>query len=91
MQRLELAEDRPELEAAIWAADKFCGVSHRFLTVICSKLEAMIMSPSISPDVRTQLIRILRHMFVDFTMLKKVIMWFAWIEYHHKGKLTIYE
>ncbi|CAO3683510.1 unnamed protein product [Umbelopsis ramanniana] len=73
MQRLELAEDRPELEAAIWAADRFCGVSHRFLTVICSKLEAMIMSPSISPDVRTQLIRILRHMFVDFTMLKKAL------------------
>ncbi|KAI8583430.1 hypothetical protein K450DRAFT_223637 [Umbelopsis ramanniana AG] len=73
MQRLELAEDRPELEAAIWAADKFCGVSHRFLAVICSKLEAMIMSPSISPDVRTQLIRILRHMYVDFTMLKKAL------------------
>ncbi|KAH8555861.1 hypothetical protein BGW37DRAFT_418433 [Umbelopsis sp. PMI_123] len=72
IQRLELAEDRPELEAAVWAADRFCGVSHRFLIVICSKIEAMITSPSISPDIRTQLIRILRHMHVDFTMLKKV-------------------
>ena len=72
VQRLEQATDKPEMEAAIWAADRFCAVSHRFLMVMCSKIEVMIASSSLPPDVRTPLVRILRHMHVDIALTKKV-------------------
>ncbi|CAO3676051.1 unnamed protein product [Umbelopsis vinacea] len=73
VQRLEQATDKPEMEAAIWAADRFCAVSHRFLMVMCSKIEVMIASSSLPPDVRTPLFRILRHMHVDIALTKKAM------------------
>jgi hypothetical protein len=38
IQRLELATDRIELEAAIWAGDQICARSSRFPSVIFSKI-----------------------------------------------------
>lgn len=38
IQRLELATDRIELEAAIWAGDQICARSNRFPSVIFSKV-----------------------------------------------------
>jgi integrator complex subunit 7 len=38
IQRLELATDRIELEAAIWAGDQICARSNRFPSVIFSKI-----------------------------------------------------
>jgi len=38
IQRLELATDRNELEAAIWAGDQICARSNIFPSVIFSKV-----------------------------------------------------
>lgn len=47
IQRLELATDRIELEAAIWAGDQICARSARFSSVIfpkvADKLESMLL------------------------------------------------
>lgn len=72
IQRLELAEDKPEIEATMWAADRFCAVSHRFLIVICSKIEALIKIPQVAPEAKTSLIQMLRHMHIDIALTKKV-------------------
>lgn len=42
LQRLESATDRPELEAAIWAADRICAVSLRFAPFILPRIEAKL-------------------------------------------------
>lgn len=46
IQRLELATDRIELEAAIWAGDQICARSNRFPSVIFSKVADKIESKS---------------------------------------------
>ena len=42
LQRLESATDRPELEAAIWAADRICAVSLRFAPFILPRIETKL-------------------------------------------------
>lgn len=72
VQRLQQASEKSEIEAAIWAADRFCAESHRFMTVICSETATMINRDTIQSDIKKQLVCILRHMHGDFSLSKKV-------------------
>ncbi|KAJ2960550.1 hypothetical protein NQZ79_g4156 [Umbelopsis isabellina] len=71
VQRLQQASEKSEIEAAIWAADRFCAESHRFMTVICSETATMINRDTIQSDIKKQLVCILRHMHGDISLSKK--------------------
>ncbi|KAI8359870.1 hypothetical protein EDC96DRAFT_445408 [Choanephora cucurbitarum] len=74
MQRLELATDRIELEAAIWAGDQICARSNRFPSVMFAKIVDQLESKvkNYTPfEIKLRLIKIFRHMHQDMGMARQ--------------------
>ncbi|KAG1045964.1 hypothetical protein G6F49_010043 [Rhizopus delemar] len=74
VQRFELATDRLELQAAIWASDQICARSNRFPAVIFSKIDKKLRGhyyPSTSLDIKLQVVKIFRHMHEDIGMTRE--------------------
>ncbi|KAI8887768.1 hypothetical protein K501DRAFT_241903 [Backusella circina FSU 941] len=71
IQRLELATDRIELEAAIWAGDQICARSSRFPSVIFSKITDKLEHSDTPFDVKLRLVKIFRHMHQDIAMARE--------------------
>ncbi|GAA5816690.1 hypothetical protein MFLAVUS_010222 [Mucor flavus] len=71
IQRLELATDRIELEAAIWAGDQICARSNRFPSVIFSKVGDKLEKPDTPFDIKLRLVKIFRHMHQDIGMARQ--------------------
>ncbi|CAO3700367.1 unnamed protein product [Rhizopus stolonifer] len=71
IQRFELATDRLELQAAIWASDQICARSNRFPAVIFSKIDNKLRDPSTLLDIKLQLVKIFRHMHEDIGMTRE--------------------
>ncbi|CEP14279.1 hypothetical protein [Parasitella parasitica] len=87
IQRLELATDRIELEAAIWAGDQICARSNRFPSVIFSKVVDKLQGRRLllclaklykreldkqTPfDIKLRLVKIFRHMHQDIGMARQ--------------------
>ncbi|KAI8970533.1 hypothetical protein BDB01DRAFT_845383 [Pilobolus umbonatus] len=70
IQRLELATERIELEAAIEAGDRICAQSSRFPFVIYSKIVDAVKNEATSIDIKVRLIKIFRHMHQDIAMAR---------------------
>ncbi|KAI7905757.1 uncharacterized protein BX663DRAFT_529835 [Cokeromyces recurvatus] len=70
LQQLELAKDRIELEAAIWAGDQICAKSNRFPSVIFSKIVDKLANPDTQFDIKLRLVKIFRHMHQDISMAR---------------------
>ncbi|KAK4520619.1 uncharacterized protein ATC70_006497 [Mucor velutinosus] len=71
IQRLELATDRIELEAAIWAGDQICARSNRFPSVIFSKVVDKLQDKQTPFDIKLRLVKIFRHMHQDIGMARQ--------------------
>ncbi|KAF1806233.1 hypothetical protein FB192DRAFT_1272270 [Mucor lusitanicus] len=74
IQRLELATDRNELEAAIWAGDQICARSNRFPSVIFSKVVDKLQGSGDKQtpfDIKLRLVKIFRHMHQDIGMARQ--------------------
>ncbi|KAI8639236.1 hypothetical protein BD408DRAFT_421771, partial [Parasitella parasitica] len=71
IQRLELATDRIELEAAIWAGDQICARSNRFPSVIFSKVVDKLQDTQTPFDIKLRLVKIFRHMHQDIGMARQ--------------------
>ncbi|KAJ8655967.1 hypothetical protein O0I10_008407 [Lichtheimia ornata] len=71
LQRLESATDRPELEAAIWAADRICAVSLRFAPFILPRIEAKLDDTTVSLHTKLRLVKLYRHMHQDMSMTRR--------------------
>ncbi|KAL9539844.1 hypothetical protein MBANPS3_010034 [Mucor bainieri] len=71
IQRLELATDRNELEAAIWAGDQICARSNRFPSVIFSKVVDKLQDKQTPFDIKLRLVKIFRHMHQDIGMARQ--------------------
>ncbi|KAI8375453.1 hypothetical protein BD560DRAFT_326837 [Blakeslea trispora] len=71
MQRLELATDRIELEAAIWAGDQICARSNRFPSVMFAKIVDQLENPNAPFEIKLRLIKIFRHMHQDIGMARQ--------------------
>ncbi|KAK9721730.1 hypothetical protein K7432_003197 [Basidiobolus ranarum] len=56
------SEDRMELEAAIFASDKFCAVSKTFPKLVCNKLAILLQDSKKPLSIKVHILRVLRHM-----------------------------
>lgn len=71
IQRLELATDRIELEAAIWAGDQICARSARFSSVIFPKVADKLEKMDTPLDIKLRAVKIFRHMHTDIGMARQ--------------------
>ncbi|EPB89187.1 hypothetical protein HMPREF1544_03927 [Mucor circinelloides 1006PhL] len=71
IQRLELATDRNELEAAIWAGDQICARSNIFPSVIFSKVVDKLQDKQTPFEIKLRLVKIFRHMHQDIGMARQ--------------------
>ncbi|KAI8991463.1 hypothetical protein BDF20DRAFT_904109 [Mycotypha africana] len=71
IQQMELATDRIELEAAIWAADQICARSKTFPSVIFPKIVEKLQNPNTPLEIKTKIIKIFRHMHQDIGMARE--------------------
>ncbi|CAO3608752.1 unnamed protein product [Cunninghamella echinulata] len=71
LQCLQKATNQFEIEAAIWASDRFCSYSTTFLSVMFTRIYVKLNDPSVSNDIQLRLIRILRHMHSDIAMARQ--------------------
>ncbi|KAF7732291.1 Integrator complex subunit 7 [Apophysomyces ossiformis] len=71
LERLELATEREELEAAIWAGDQICSRSARFPSVIFSKIVTKLKDTDTTIDIKLRLVKIFRHMHRDIAMARE--------------------
>ncbi|ORX91810.1 hypothetical protein K493DRAFT_48154 [Basidiobolus meristosporus CBS 931.73] len=56
------SEDRMELEAAIFASDRFCAVSKTFPKLVSNKLAILLQDSRKPLNIKIHILRVLRHM-----------------------------